>query len=38
MVHDRFDTDFTKTCIELGIVQNAEDTETYKPDVLIGCA
>jgi len=38
MVHDRFDADFTKTCMQLGIVHKAEDSESYNPDVQIGCA
>lgn len=33
MVHDRFDTDFTKICVQLGIVSKAEDAEYYNPDV-----
>ena len=37
VVHDRFDQDFTRSCIDLGIISDAAQAEEYREDVKVGC-
>lgn len=36
-MHDRFDQDFTKSCLELGVIEEAGEAEEYREDVKVGC-
>ena len=36
-VHDRFDQDFNKACIDLGVINQPEDADEYDEEVRVGC-
>lgn len=36
-VHDRFDQDFNKACLDLGVINHPEEADEYDEQVRVGC-
>jgi len=38
VIHDRFDQEFNRACLDLGIIKESQQADDYNEDVRVDCA